>query len=74
MYGRTGMFDGLIGVGTTAIIIVVALLAIGMILMRLYVRASKEISFVRTGFGGQKVIMNGGALVFLFFMKLFRSI
>lgn len=29
----------------------------------LYKRASKEISFVRTGFGGQKVIMNGGALI-----------
>ncbi len=41
-----------------------ALLIIGMILSRLYRRASKEISFVRTGFGGQKVIMNGGALVF----------
>ena len=24
----------------------------------------KELSFVRTGFGGQKVVMNGGALVF----------
>jgi uncharacterized membrane protein YqiK len=31
---------------------------------RLYKRASKEVSFVRTGFGGQKVIMNGGALLF----------
>ena len=31
---------------------------------RLYRRSSKEISFVRTGFGGQKVIVNGGALVF----------
>jgi uncharacterized membrane protein YqiK len=39
------------------------ILAIGLILARLYQRASKEISFVRTGFGGQKVIMNGGALV-----------
>jgi len=64
MYGRTSMFDGLLGVGTVAIVIVVAMLAIGMILMRLYVRASKETSFVRTGFGGQKIIMNGGALVF----------
>jgi len=30
---------------------------------RMYKRASKEVSFVRTGMGGQKVIMNGGALV-----------
>ncbi len=45
-------------------IIIVALFTIGLIFARLYKRASKEISFVRTGFGGQKVIMNGGALVF----------
>ena len=43
--------------------ILVGLLAIGLVLARLYKRASKEISFVRTGLGGQKVIMNGGALV-----------
>ncbi len=36
---------------------------IAMIIARLYKRASKEISFVRTGFRGQKVIMNGGAIV-----------
>ena len=32
-------------------------------LIRLYRRASKETAFVRTGMGGEKVIMNGGALV-----------
>ncbi len=41
----------------------VALLAIGLIISRLYRRSSKEVSFVRTGFGGQRVIMNGGTLV-----------
>ncbi len=44
--------------------IVIGLLVLGMIFSRLYRRASKEVSFVRTGFGGQKVILNGGALVF----------
>lgn len=44
--------------------VLVALVAIGLIVSRLYRRASKEIAFVRTGFGGQKVIVNGGALVF----------
>ncbi|MEQ8654249.1 MAG: flotillin domain-containing protein [Kiloniellales bacterium] len=44
-------------------ICLVALLSMGMVVARLYKRSSKEISFVRTGFGGQKVIMNGGALV-----------
>jgi uncharacterized membrane protein YqiK len=55
---------------STPIIIVVAVVGLmfalivsGMILSRLYARASKEISFVRTGFGGQKVIMNAGAFV-----------
>jgi len=44
-------------------VIFVALLAIGLIMARLYHRASKELSFVRTGLGGEKVVMNGGALV-----------
>ncbi len=44
-------------------IILVALLALGFVLARLYKRSSKEVSFVRTGFRGQKVIMNGGAIV-----------
>lgn len=29
----------------------------------LYQRSSKEVSFVRTGFGGEKVVLSGGALV-----------
>lgn len=41
----------------------VGLIAIGLVLSRLYRRASKEIAFVRTGLGGQKVVMDGGALV-----------
>ncbi len=44
-------------------IVVIALLTIGLMLSRLYHRASKEVSFVRTGFRGQKVIINGGAMV-----------
>jgi hypothetical protein len=33
-------------------VILVALFAIGMVFSRLYQRSSKEVSFVRTGFGG----------------------
>jgi uncharacterized membrane protein YqiK len=44
--------------------ILLFLLICGLVFARLYRRSSKEVSFVRTGFGGQKVIMNGGALVF----------
>ena len=39
------------------------LIVIGFIFTRLYKRATKETSFVRTGFGGEKVIMNGGAII-----------
>lgn len=44
-------------------VIVVALLIVGFMLTRLYTRASKEVSFVRTGMGGERVILNGGAFV-----------
>ncbi len=47
-----------------AVVVVVAILAMGLVISKLYRRASKELAFVRTGFGGQKVIMDGGALVF----------
>ena len=42
---------------------VIAAIAIFVFLIKLYRRASKETAFVRTGFGGEKVVMNGGALV-----------
>lgn len=41
----------------------VLLLIILIALSTLYRRASKETAFVRTGVGGEKVVMNGGALV-----------
>ncbi|WP_432211107.1 flotillin family protein [Acinetobacter variabilis] len=44
-------------------IIFVGLVTFGLIIARLYRRSSKEISFVRTGWGGEKVILGGGALV-----------
>ncbi|WP_407644845.1 flotillin family protein [Flocculibacter collagenilyticus] len=42
---------------------VVALLTIGLIFAKLYNRATKETSFVRTGLGGEKVVKDGGAIV-----------
>ena len=56
--------NGLTGTVIMIIVLLVLLFTIGAILTKLYRRASKETSFVRTGFGGQRVIMNGGALVF----------
>src|SRR6187200_1724597 len=49
-----------------------AMVILGLILARMYRRASKEVSFVRTGFGGQKVIVNGGALVFPVLHEIIR--
>lgn len=40
----------------------VVLLTIGLIFAKLYVRATKEIAFVRTGLGGEKVVKDGGAI------------
>ncbi|MBG0794301.1 flotillin family protein [Methylocystis sp. H62] len=53
----------LIQIGVYAVILLFLLLTFGLIITRLYKRASKQIGFVRTGFGGEKVVMNGGALV-----------
>ncbi len=55
--------QGMLSILIPAGIVLVAMITMGMIFARLYRRASKELSFVRTGFGGQKIIMNGGALV-----------
>jgi uncharacterized membrane protein YqiK len=49
----------ILGIIVAAIVIVVVFY----ILSWLYRRSTKEVSFVRTGFGGQKVVINGGALV-----------
>lgn len=55
--------EGLINIAIYAGIGLVLLLTFGVMITRLYKRASKEIGFVRTGFGGERVVINGGALV-----------
>jgi flotillin len=40
----------------------VSFITIGLIFAKLYVRATKEIAFVRTGMGGEKVVKDGGAI------------
>lgn len=44
-------------------IILVALVVIGLVLTRLYRRATKDVALIRTGFGGEKVVLNGGIMV-----------
>jgi uncharacterized membrane protein YqiK len=50
-------------VGIVAGAALLLLVVIGLLFAKLYKRASKEIGFVRTGAGGEKVVINGGALV-----------
>lgn len=44
------------------VIVLIAAIAIGIIFSKLYRKATKEMAFVRTGMGGQKVIIDGGCL------------
>ncbi|WP_342323533.1 flotillin family protein [Kosakonia sp. BYX6] len=54
----------------SAIVAAIVILVVGIIFARLYRRASAEQAFVRTGLGGQKVVMSGGAIV----MPIFHEI
>src|SRR4030095_8902232 len=49
----------ILGLVVVAIVVAIAV----WLLHWLYLRSSKERAFVRTGLGGQKVVMNGGAFV-----------
>ena len=51
-------------------IILLGLIVVGVVIARLYRRATKERAFVRTGLGGQKVVLNGGAIV----MPIFHEV
>lgn len=44
-------------------IVLLTLVIIGVILTRLYRRATKDVALIRTGFGGEKVVLNGGIMV-----------
>ena len=55
--------ENMIGLLVPVVAILVLLVLIGMVLARLYRRATREISLVKTGAGGKKVIMDGGTIV-----------
>lgn len=61
--GIKPVMDLLANIAIPAGLVLFPLLLIGVIFARLYHRATKETAFVRTGLGGQKVIMDGGAIV-----------
>jgi flotillin len=62
--------DVIFELGIPAALILVAIFVIGMIIGRLYHRAEKDRAYVRTGFGGQKVVVDGGSVV----LPIFQSI
>jgi uncharacterized membrane protein YqiK len=62
--------DNLLGIAFLAAILLIGAITIGLILARLYQRASKDRAFVRTGLGGQKVVMDGGAVCLPVFHEL----
>lgn len=55
--------ESLVEIGILGGLSLLGLVIIGFVFARLYKRATKELAFVRTGLGGQKVIMDGGAIV-----------
>ena len=57
----TGTQFGQFILGLVTVVVVIAIAV--WLLNWLYLRSSKERAFVRTGFGGQKVVQNGGAFV-----------
>jgi uncharacterized membrane protein YqiK len=62
--------NNLFGIAFLAAILLAGAITIGLILARLYQRASKDRAFVRTGLGGQKVVMDGGAVCLPVFHEL----
>lgn len=64
--------ESLINVAIIAGVIFVGLVVVGLVIARLYRRSSKEMAFVRTGLGGQRVIMDGGALVLPVFHEIMK--
>ncbi len=53
------LIDIAIWVGSVFLLLII----IALVITRLYRRATKEVAFVRTGFRGEQVVMDGGALV-----------
>ena len=52
-------FESLI---VSIIAVIVFFILVGFVLARLYRRATREISLVKTGSGGKKIIMDGGTI------------
>jgi len=52
-----------LSLGIIAGVIVMAIVVIGIIISSLYIRATRDKAYVRTGFGGKKVVLDGGSVI-----------
>ena len=59
-------------IASLSILSIICLAIIVVILAWLYERSSREVALVRTGFGGRKIVLDGGALVLPYFHKIDR--
>ncbi|MBX2854147.1 MAG: flotillin [Rhodobacteraceae bacterium] len=57
------MIEALINLLVPVVAILALLMLVGFVLARLYRRATREVSLVKTGAGGRQVIMDGGVIV-----------
>lgn len=62
--------SSLANVGILIVVLLVCLAVAGLVVSKLYTRSSKERAFVRTGLGGQKVVLSGGAIVLPIFHEI----
>ncbi len=53
----------IVGVLIPVLLVFIALLILGFVMTRMYNRSTREVSLVRTGAGGRKVVMDGGIMV-----------
>ncbi|MEM8787636.1 MAG: flotillin domain-containing protein [Pseudomonadota bacterium] len=58
------------GLITTLVILVIVAVVVIVVLARLYRKATREVSLIRTGVGGQRVLMAGGALALPYFHEV----
>ena len=54
----------------TIVLLIIAIVLLILFMNRYYRKATREISIIRTGFGGQKVILDGGCLSLPFIHKV----
>ncbi|MEM8790997.1 MAG: flotillin domain-containing protein [Pseudomonadota bacterium] len=57
------MTESIFALAFPVLVILVLMIFVGLVMARLYRRATREVSLVKTGAGGRRVIMDGGTVV-----------